>query len=669
VTISERSKHIRIKRSVAAQKRWRASRVLTKKTRGAKLRTMNTPAAKRKAQTANATKAYQKKLRNKEWVRARNEAIARGQRRAAREAKELEKKNPFRNLDKNLVDRVKDAVAYAKEAVNDKGRKRFNRWIRLAAQRFLNDLERAKTKGNPFTFDPQQANRACKFVELCPHVEGKWDTPNIKLVPAQVFFIVNLFGFRNLRGGRRFNTALFAVARKNAKSTLAAAIMLYVMCEEREEGGQLFSAATTGDQARIVWKIAKAMMEKCHEMQRAYGIEAYANVIKKYDTHSEYRAINAKASTQDGLNPSAVTFDELHAHKNHDLMNVLTSAEGARDNPFFLYTTTEGYETTGPWPEIRQFAHNILKGVVEADHFFCVYYSVDEEDKNEGITADDDFDEAAWRKANPLYDYNYKLREKMGQLATEAKLMAGQLGEFRTKRLNRRSSSADAWIDIREWNLCSEPFDPKDLVGIPCYGGFDLASTTDMVAWALAWMHDGELFAKVNYWVPEIAAQRRDEKRISPYRPWILGGWLTETQGNVVDYDVVERDMMADVEMYQPIKVAYDPWNAQQFVNRLTERGVELEMFIQGPKSYHPAMQALEAAYKGRTLRHGGNPVLRWNAANIVPRKDVNLNMAPDRKNSADKIDGMCALLMAIGMLIKDAGDDSAGFFSNPVKA
>lgn len=655
-------------RANIAQKRWRASRALNKKNRGSKLRTSNLSRDDRKKQTRAANRALEKKLRDKTWLAKRNEKIAAGMRKAKREAEKLEKKNPFRNLDKNLGDYVAMATAYARGAIADKERKFHNRWIRAAAQRFMNDLERAKTKGNAFTFDPKQANRACKFVELCPHVEGKWDTPTIKLVPAQAFFIVNIFGFRNLQGGRRFNTALFAVARKNAKSTLAAAIMLYILCEENEEGAQLYAAATTGDQAKVVWRIAEAMLTKCHDMQRAYGVEAYAQLIKRYSNNSFFKPINAKASTQDGLNPQAVTFDEVHAHKTHDLLNVLTSAAGARANPFFLYTTTEGYETTGPWPEVRQFAQNILNGLVEADHFFAVIYSVDEEDKAAGIVADDDFDENAYRKANPLYDTNATLRSALAQYAVEAKQMAGKLGEFRTKRLNRRSSSAQAWIDIRLWNLCGEPFDVEDLRGYPCYGAFDLASTTDMVAWALVWLMDGLLFTKLRYWVPAETAKIRDEKRLSPYRPWIQTGYVTETPGNVVDYDVVEADMMADVELYQPLKVAYDPWNAQQFVTKLTDRGVELEMFVQGPKSYNPAMQALEAAYKGRTLRHGGNPVLRWNAANIVPRYDVNLNMAPDRRKSADKIDGMCALLMATGVAVRESGDDSAGFFSNPVR-
>ncbi len=658
----------RIKKSVAAQKRWRKSRVLNRSNRGAKVRTLDLDEKQRRALTAKANAAIRELRKDPKFREEMRKKISEGMRRRIREEKERVKKNPFGKLDKGK-DFVPIAIAYAREAVEDVDGERYGYWIRRAARRFLDDLERAKQADAPFTFDAKEANKACRFIELLPHVEGKWETPNIVLVPAQIFFIVNLFGFRNSKGFRRFTTALFAVARKNAKSTLAAAIMLYVMCEEEDPGAQLYAAATTGDQARVVWRIAKAMLEKCHDLQRYYGVEPYANTIKRHKNGAFFKPINAKASTQDGLNPQAFTLDELHAHKTHDLMNVLTDAAGARDCPLFLYTTTEGFETPGPWPEVRQFAKNVLLGAVEADHFLVVYYALDEEDKTLGTKEDDDFDETKWRKANPLYDYNEKLRDTMRKLAIDAKHIPGKLGEFRIKRLNRPSSSAKTWIDMLKWNQCAGEVDLEWLRGHPCWGAFDLASTTDMVAWALVWCVDGVWYVHMRYWVPREAVRQRTERRTTPYQAWVESGYVTQTEGDRVDYDVIEKQIMADVEMFRPVKIAYDPWNAQQFSTRLANQGVDLEVFIQGPRSYHPAMQALEIAYGTGNLRHGGNPVLRWNAANLVPRYDVNLNMAPDRKRSADKIDGMCALLMAMGLAIVDTGDDSAGFFNEPVTA
>lgn len=535
-------------------------------------------------------------------------------------------------------DYVSIAIAYAEEAIADKKGASYGKWLRLAAKRFIADLKRAQGKRPPFLWSPTQANKACAFLELLPHVEGVWETPTIRLEPAQVFFIVNLFGFRNTDGSRRFTTALFAVARKNAKSALAAGVLLYVFCTEPEVGPQVLSAATTGDQARIVWGVAKRMVEKLSGLRESFSLEPFANAIARYDVGGTFRPINAKASTQDGLNPSALCFDELHAHKTRDLFDVLRSAAGARKSPLFLYTTTEGYESPGPWPEVRKFAWQVLEGIVEADHFLAVYYALDD--------GDDDFDESKWVKANPLLGVSVSL-EKLRDYAKEAKAQPGALAEFRIKRLNRPSASADAWVDLRRWKKCGGEVDLDKLEGARCWAALDLASTRDLSAWRLLWEVEGIYYTWGRYWVPEAAVHQRTERGSVPYRNWVASGHITQTDGDVTDYSVVERDILADCARFRPLEVAYDNWNASDLTNRLAAESIPLVQFIQGARSYQPGMQALERAYIAGKLRHGGDPVLTWNAANLVPRRDANMNMAPDKKRSADKIDGMVCLLMA----------------------
>lgn len=536
------------------------------------------------------------------------------------------------------ADYVSIAIAYAEEAAQDDNADRFCKWIRLAAQRFLRDLERAQADDDPpFLWSPRWANGACRFIECLHHVEGRWETSTITLAPAHVFFVCNLFGFRNKDGSRRFTMALFAVARKNAKSTLAAAIQLACLCLEREEGAQVISAATTGAQARIVWNIAKRMVEKNEDLQVTFGIEPFANAIMRYETGSVYKPINAKASTQDGLNPSCLCLDEVHAHKTRELYDVLRSAAGARSNPLFLYTTTEGYENAGPWSEIRQFAWNVLQGVVEADHFLAVYYGLDD--------GDDDFDETKWIKANPLLGISVKL-EKLREYATEAKTQPGTQAEFKIKRLNRPAASAEAWIDLLRWRKCDGPVVLADMESAKCWAALDLASTRDMTAWRMLWFKDGRWYTWGRYWVPKEAAARRTERGSAPYRQWIDAGYVCETAGNATDYAVVEAQILEDCQRFKPIEVAYDPWNASDIANRLIEKGIPMFQFPQGAKSYSPGFKALEVAYIEGLLNHAGDPVLTWNAANLVPRMDANLNKAPDRKRSADKIDGMACLLM-----------------------
>lgn len=552
-------------------------------------------------------------------------------------------------------DYVAIAIAYAREAVADKKGRKFGRLLRLGAKRFLDDLKRARKRGAPFKFDEWHAHDACDFIEKLPHVEGKWAKPEIVLHPSHVFFVVQLFGFRKPDGTRRFTSALFAVARKNAKSTLAAAILLYCQCCEPEEGAQVVSAATTGSQARIIFNVAKRMVERTADLREHFGLEAWANSIGRIETGASFKPINAKASTQDGLNPSHVGLDEIHAHKTPDLLNVLTSAAGARSSPLFLYTTTEGYTNPGPWGEIRQFAKQLLEGVfgATADHFLAVFFAVDVDDN--------DFDEAVWLKANPLMDVNPHLMAAIRKESVEAKAMPSKLAEFQIKRLNRPASAANGFILLPKWSLCDGAVDLESLRGVPCWGGLDLASTRDLTSFRLVWNVDGRILTWGRRWVPESAVASRTERGTVPYAGWAAAGLIEQTDGDVTDYAVIEAAVLEAVARFNVQLVAFDIWNARDLVNRLTAADVPMIEFVQGPKSYHPAMQALELAYIGGKLSHGGDPVLAWCASNLVARRDQNLNMAPDKKRSADKIDDMAALLMAIGISATETPSTDVG--------
>lgn len=520
-------------------------------------------------------------------------------------------------------------------------------------------MKRAKKKGSPFSFSRDHANHACSWIELLPHVEGKWETPDIRLHPSHVWFVVQLFGFRKPDGTRRFTSALFAVARKNAKSTLSAAILLYCECCEEEEGAQVISAATTGSQARIIFNVAKRMAEKKADLREAYGLECWANAISRVETGATFKPINAKASTQDGLNPSHVGLDEIHAHKTPDLLNVLQSAAGARRNPLWLFTTTEGYANPGPWSEIRQFATQLLEGVFgdAADHFLAIFFAVDKDDG--------DFDEKAWHKANPLMDVNPHLLAAIRKESIEAKAMPSKLAEFQIKRLNRPAAAANGFILLPKWNACHGVVDLDALKDVPCWGGLDLASTRDLASLRLVWRLDDKIITWGRRWVPESAVAQRTERGTVPYAGWVAAGLLEQTEGEVTDYGVIERAVLDVHERFNLHSLAFDRWNATEMVSRLVAAEVPLVEFIQGTKSYHPAMVELERAYIGKRLVHDGDPVLAWCAANLVARKDVNLNMAPDKRRSADKIDDMTALLMALGVSLTTSTEQPIDDFLN----
>jgi phage terminase large subunit-like protein len=531
--------------------------------------------------------------------------------------------------------------------------------MRLAAARYLKDRKRAAERSAPWRFSHVHVQQVCEFIELLPHVEGKWDSDSIILHPFQVFFLANVFGFRTREdGGRRFTMALLAIARKNAKSTLAAAVLLYCLCYEDEEGAQCITAATTGDQARIIFKICKRMLDKRPDLTDAFGLQSFADSVVYPDIGGNLRPINAHASTQDGLNPSHVALDEIHAHKDPDLLNVLQSAAGARQNPLWLFTTTEGYETPGPWPELRRFAQQVLEGLLEADHFFPLIFAIDDEIGNEGDEGyqpgDDDFDESKWIKANPLLPVSNILQREIRKAAIQAKAMPSTHAEFRIKRLNRQSASARAWLNIDRWKRCAEPVDLKALERHKCWAAIDGAATTDIFSCRFVWQVGDQVHTWGMRWVPEEQVALRKERGTVPYTGWVEAGYLRTTPGSVLDYERILREMEEQFDRFTPELVAYDPWNFRVSAARLTERNYPMVEFRQGYQSFNPAMKEAERLFLPVLLRHGGDPVLNWCMSNIVPRNDENLNVAPDRKKSADKIDDGVALIMAVGAMVSE---------------
>jgi phage terminase large subunit-like protein len=209
-------------------------------------------------------------------------------------------------------------------------------------------------------------------------------------------------------------------------------------------------------------------------------------------------------------------------------------------------------------------------------------------------------------------------------------------------------------VNITKWRECQRPVDLEFLRNHPCNGGLDLSSTTDLASFRLIWDIEGVLYTYGWRWVPQMAVRKRTQRGLVPYAGWVLKGVLIESGNEAIDYTPIEKQIIEVHERFNLMSVGYDAWNASQTVQRLVAAGVKMEQFIQGPKSYHPAMQALEVAYLTGKFAHGNDPVLNWNASNIVARTDANLNTAPDKKKAADKIDDMCALLMAVGRSIAE---------------
>lgn len=537
------------------------------------------------------------------------------------------------------------ALGYARDVLA--GRVVACKWVKLACQRHVNDLARADWD---FYFDAEKAAAPCYFAELLPHIEGQWATPTIKLEPWQIFCLAVIFGWRRKSdGGRRFSKVYTEVARKNGKSSLAAIITLFCFCCEKEPAPYVFIGATTGAQAQKVFHPCKKMVEKTTSLREAFGLQVWARSITE-PSGGYIQTINSKGSTQDGHNPHLAVLDELHAHKDRALYDVIDSAFGARRNPLLWIITTAGFDSEGVCYEQRTYLTQVLEGVVPGDHYFGIIYTLDE--------GDQPYDEAVWIKANPNLGVSVQLAN-MKTAAAEAYAQPGKAGEFLTKRLNVWTSARNGHINISKWKACNGPVDLEALRGVPCYGGLDLAATSDLTSFRLIWWMDGRLKTWGLRYLPEAAANSRASKSNSPFKRWLTMEFmgrplLTVTEGDVTDYRRVEKDIRWALYYFNIQAIGYDTWNSQDVVNRLLEDGAPMVEVRQGHGSLSGPMKEVDRQYLGGTFDHGGDEALNWCASNVVARLDDNENIKPSKRLSQEKIDDYAALLNAVAVSLKD---------------
>jgi phage terminase large subunit-like protein len=548
-----------------------------------------------------------------------------------------------------VVPESRDYVAVANGYVRDvvAGRVVACAAVRLACQRQDRDLKRAaKDPAWPYVWSDEQATAVCAFAEQLPHVEGSWSSPLIHLEPWQCFILTTLFGWRRkVDGCRRFNTAYVEVARKAAKSVLASVIGLYCLTREGEPGAQVRLGATTGKQARIVFSVMQRMVQRSAWL-RAEGVQDFANAITHEASGSNVEPINAKSSTQDGLNPHCVILDELHAHKDRGLFDVLKSARGARKNPLSFYITTSGYNLLGVAYEQRTFVQKVLQQVLEADHYFGIIYTLDEKD--------DWRDERVWIKANPMLGITPQLDE-MRQYAHEAQQSPQSEGEFKTKRLNLWLNAAASWLNMVQWDACADPsLRLEDFAGEPCWIGGDLGQLDDITAIALVFRRADTLYAFVRCYLPRLVVQERARK-VPAYQTWVNAGLLTLTEGSMVDYSVVEADARRWCEQFDVRDIAFDQFGSLQIAGNLSNSGLPARLEPKNAKTFTPPARELETRVKHGRLRHDGNSCLKWMASNCVVRRGTDDSILPkkDSAESPNKIDGIDALLLAIGGLLR----------------
>lgn len=546
------------------------------------------------------------------------------------------------------------------------------KWVKRACKRHLDDLERAENDPNwGFYFDAERADDPCDFSEKQFHVEGNYDPPTIVLADWQIFITTFIFGWRRKAdGGRRISEVYIEVARKAGKSAWTACIALYCATCEDEVGPQVIIGASTGAQAAKVFDPARKMVDKNLALREAFDLKTWARSITCGLNGGYIQTINAKGSTQDGHNPHLGILDELHAHKDRALYDVIKSAFGSRTNPLLWSITTAGFSTTGICYEVRTYAIKVLEGIFEADHFFGIIFTLDDAvlDADGAVVTpeDDPYDPAVWIKANPNLGLTPKL-SFMQAAAADAKASPAAEGNFKTKNLNVWLNSNSTWLNMVRWRECADPtLDWSDFEGLDCYVGLDLADKDDITAVVLAAIdRDDRLIMKSMFWLPSAVlddAKHAQGSASAPYRLWAEQGHLQLTPGDWVDHNEIEALLRDWVERFSIRRMVGDQFAAfQQMASRLntdlsTPDDPLAHVLAKNALNVTDPAKELEARVKsgpGR-LRHDGNPVMDWMASNVVISRRTDGTILPKKEtaDSANKIDGVDAAVNAIQPLL-----------------
>lgn len=523
-------------------------------------------------------------------------------------------------------------------------------WTIEAVNRQIEDLQREVNKDWPWVFDANRAARPCEFVELLPHIKGKWarERQLIVLDAWQCFVVTTVFGWVHKDTGlRRFREVYIEVPRKNAKSTLSSGIALYMLSADGEHGAEVYSAATTRDQARIVFDDAKAMAERAPDMRTYLGVAILTHCITVAHTSSKFSPLAAEASTQDGLNVHCAVIDELHAHRKRDLYDVIDTARGAREQSLLWLITTAGTDRSGICYERRTHITKILDRVIEDPTMFGVIYTIDDND--------DPFDPGTWAKANPNWGVSV-LADDMHAAARKASAMPSALNNFLTKRLNVWVNGESPWMDMRAWERCADVcMNMADFAGERCYMGLDLAQKKDFAALSIVFERNGTWYVFTRLYLNELAVQESGNAHLSG---WARSGYVQVTDGDITDFDVLAEDMRGYCHQFDVQEIAFDPALSMYFATKLIEEGLPLVEITQRAMFFTPPLIQVENLVLEKKLKFDGNPVLTWMVSNLVVKvSKFNELRSPTKERPENKIDGVMAMLMALGRAMAQSTD------------
>ena len=497
-------------------------------------------------------------------------------------------------------------------------------------------------------YDEKMADRAVRFIEMLPHTKAEWEGKPFWLLPWQARIIRDVFGVLREDGTRQFRTVYIEIPKKQGKSELAAAITLYLLYADNEPAAEVFSAAADRAQASIVFDVAKRMVELTDGLNKRSKIMAATKRIVNYSNAGYYQVVSADVANKHGYSISGLCFDEIHNQPNRMLWDVLTKGSGdARRQALHVAITTAGTDRNSICYELHCKAMDILNGRKVDPTFYPVVYSLPDDA--------DWSDEKNWYKVNPSLGYTVPI-ERMREAFLQAQENPAEENIFRQLRLCQWVGSAVAWIPEHIYDKGSAPIDVERLKGRECYCGLDLSSTSDITAFVMVFppLHDGDKYIVVpHFWLPRETLELRVRRDRVPYDVWEKQGLFHVTEGNVVDYNFVRKTINELATQFHIMEIGVDRWNATQLITDLDGDGFTMVPIGMGFKDMSPGMKELyKLMLEGRII-HGGNPVLRWMAGNVVAEVDAAENIKPSKKKSTEKIDGIVALIMGLDRAIR----------------
>ena len=525
------------------------------------------------------------------------------------------------------------------------------KYVRLAVERQVRDLERQESEDFPYYFDEQKAGLTLATVKLLRHTAGDWMGQNFLLQDFQAFRFAVIFGWlRKDSKKRRFRRAYIEVARKQGKSEEAAAVGNIGLFFDGEGAPQIFSAATTRDQAKEVFNAAKVMAKYLSDDSETLGkqIRVLEHSISNKENSGFFQAVSSDSGTLDGKKPHIAITDEYHAHPTSGVLKVMETGMGSRKQPLSFIITTAGFNTAGPCFRMRQVATEILEGKKVAETFFTIIYTLDDED--------DWNDKKVWIKANPNIGISPDW-DHMNSEYTNAVNEGGRaVVEFKTKNLNIWCDAPEVWIPDEDWRRNDGEIDEDELDHRLCYAGLDLASVSDLTSLCLYFppLVGGKHIFKWYNWLPSDTVAKRSGRVNYPL--WVEQGWIETTPGNVTDYDYIRAKINEIRGKYLLASVQYDRWNTSDIVPRLVDDGINMQPFGQGFASMSTPCKQLERMILGGECNTGANPVARWSMGNVVLDTDSAGNIKINKDKAMEKVDPIVAQAMAIaGWLIEQS--------------